>query len=139
MTKFKNLSFQKCGSSAFSFSIWTKPWPWLKSRRNISLFTVDLVHYFKHKSDFVLNRDHIHNHLMIHRFKRANDCRNIKTVWNGTTFPQVLLYPVHNVSTQFLAQNTIKVWCQLWTPAQLRPWSGLVVKAPVLRNLIQVI
>jgi len=27
---------------------------------------------------------------------------------------------------------------QIWTPAQLRPWSGLVVKAPVLRNLIQV-
>ena len=35
---------------------------------------------------------------MIHRFKRANDCRNIKTRWYGTAFPQVLQYPVHNVS-----------------------------------------
>ena len=38
----------------FSFSIWTKSWPWLKSRRNISFFNVNFVHFFKHKSDFIL-------------------------------------------------------------------------------------
>jgi len=38
---------------------------------------------------------------MIHRFKLANDCRDIKTQRNGITFPEVLLYPVHNVSEQF--------------------------------------
>ena len=92
----------------FSFSIWTKSWPWLKSRRNISLFTVNLVHFFKRKSDFVLNRDHFHNSWLIHRFKRANYCLNIKTGWNRTAFPQVLQYLVHNVSEQFSAQNTIK-------------------------------
>jgi len=45
---------------------------------------------------------------MIHRFKRASDCRNIKTGWNGTAFPQVLQYPVHNVSEKFSTQNTNK-------------------------------
>jgi len=45
---------------------------------------------------------------MIHRFKRSNDCHNIKTGWSGTEFPQILQYPVHNVSEQFSAQNTIK-------------------------------
>ena len=93
---------------SFSFSIWTKSWPWLKSRRNHSLFTVNLVHFFKRKSDFVLNRDHFHNSWLIHRFKRANYCVNIKTGWNGTAFPQVLQYLVHNVGEQFSAQNTIK-------------------------------
>jgi hypothetical protein len=51
---------------------------------NISLFTVNLIHFFKRKSDFVLIHDHFHNNWMIHRFKRANDCRNIKIGWNGT-------------------------------------------------------
>ena len=38
------------------------------------------------------------------------------------TEPQVLQYPVHNVSEQFSAQNTIK--CDVWTAAQLRIWSA---------------
>ena len=32
-----------------------------KVKDKISLFTVNLVHYFKRRSDFVLNRDHFHN------------------------------------------------------------------------------
>lgn len=38
---------------------------------------------------------------MIHRFKHANDCPDIETQQNGITYPEVLLYPVHDVSEQF--------------------------------------
>jgi hypothetical protein len=108
-----------------------------KVKDKISLFTVNLVHYFKRRSDFVLNRDHFHNNWMIHRFKCANDCRNIKTWLNETAFLEVLLYLVHNVSGQFSVQNTIK--CDVSFKHQ-HSWDpdSLVVKAPVLRNLIQV-
>jgi hypothetical protein len=50
----------------------------------LPLVAVNLVHFFKRKSDFVFNRDHFHNSWLMHRFKRANDCHNIKTGWNGT-------------------------------------------------------
>ena len=96
-----------------------------KVKGRISLFTVNLVHYFKRRSDFVLNRDHFHNNWMIHRFKCANDCRNIKIWCYGTAFPEVLLYLVQCERTIFDTKYD-KMWCPIsfehqhsWDPDKL--------------------